>query len=87
MGGIAIWGNSVQSKVKDFKFNGIVQAVKYADNKSTPTVTVNNTEYVLSANIDFNRQIEKGDSIVKKKGLMTFFLFKKGTNKKVIFSD
>jgi hypothetical protein len=85
--GLLTWGNIVDARVRKFEFNGIVQAVKYDDNKSTPTVIVNNIEYYLSTNTNFNRQIEKGDSISKQKGVMIFLLFKKGSNKKIVFSD
>jgi hypothetical protein len=76
-----------QRRTSNLSFSGLVQKVKYDDNKSTPTVTVNGDEYYLSTNLNFDRMIEKGDSISKKKGEIKFRLVKKGTDKILVFED
>ncbi|MET3979301.1 hypothetical protein ABIB62_001887 [Mucilaginibacter sp. UYP25] len=68
-------------------FQGAVQKVEYAENKGTPTATVNNVAYFLSANINFEREIEVGDTISKKKGEQVYKLTKRNSGKTIIFGD
>lgn len=71
----------------DLNFKGVVQKIRYSDNKRTPTVTVNNEDYFLSTNIDFKHQIQIGDTLSKKKGEVVFKLTKKDSGKTIIFKD
>ena len=67
--------------------NGVVQKVSYAQNKGTPTITVNNINYTLYGHIDFKYKIEVGDTISKKKGKVIYMLTKNNSGEKIIFGD
>ena len=67
---------AAQRKALHYQFNGKVDTVNY-DKKGQPTVTIKGTRYDLSVTRwDFNRQIEKGDSMVKKADSMMIKIFK-----------
>jgi uncharacterized lipoprotein YehR (DUF1307 family) len=63
-------------RIQAMKFNGIVQNVQYSD-KGNPSVKISNKDYILSVNIDFDYQIQEGDTLKKEKGTMLFELGKK----------
>ena len=69
----------------DFEFNGKVEFVSY-DVKGTPTIKINKQEYCLTYNNwDFDHQIEKGDSLDKRKGTFVIKLIKFNSKSIVYF--
>jgi hypothetical protein len=63
-------------KNRAFKFNGVVEAIRY-DVKDIPYVTIGGLTYYLSYSWNFEHLIEKGDSLQKKEGEMIVKLIKK----------
>ncbi len=60
----------------NYQFSGIVERVRY-EVKGKPYVTLKDKIYYLSFNDwNFNYEIEKGDSLIKRKGEMTIKLIK-----------
>ena len=76
---------TAQRKALYYHFEGKVDTVNY-NKKGQPTVTIHGTKYDLSVTRwDFDRQIEAGDSMVKKMDSMMIKIFK--TNGTVIIKQ
>lgn len=71
----------------NYEFDGAVEKISYSSNKGTPKVIIKGQEYILSYN-DWNvdREIEQGDSLIKRKGEMSLKLIKKETREVIIFN-
>lgn len=69
-----------------FHFNGVVDSVRY-DIKGIPFVVANDEEYYLSDGYDFNRKIQKGDSLIKEKNATTYILIKKNNLERLEFDN
>ena len=64
----------------NYEFDGIIQKVEYSEPKHIPTITIKGIQYDLGYNYwddGQQRDIEKGDSAIKKKGTTDFTLIKK----------
>jgi hypothetical protein len=69
----------------DYEFDGKVESVFY-DVKGTPTIMINKKEYFLTFyDWDIDHQIEKGDSLEKRKGTMLIKLIKFDSKKTIYF--
>jgi len=67
---------AAQKKALSYQFNGRVDTVEY-DKKGAPIVIIKGVKYDLSVTRwDFNRQIETGDSMIKKADSMVIKIFK-----------
>jgi len=70
---------------KNYQFDGVVQKIRYSD-KHTPKVLINGEFYAVTfPNEDFQKKIEQGDSLIKKKNSRAYKLIKRRTGE-VIFS-
>ena len=71
----------------NWNFKGVVEKVWY-DKTAFPHVTVNGTEYDLRIAIwDFNIKINKGDTIIKKKGDERILLIRPKTRDTIYPND
>ena len=69
----------------NYEFGGVVQKIRYSD-KHTPKVLINGEFYdVTFPTEDFQRKIEQGDSLTKKKNSRAYKLIKRRTGE-VVFS-
>jgi predicted membrane metal-binding protein len=67
---------TAQRKALYYQFNGKVDTVDYSK-KGQPTITIHGIKYDLSVTRwNFDRQIEAGDSMVKKMDSMMIKIFK-----------
>ena len=83
--------STIYSDIKDddlylkCHFKGVVKKIDYND-KSTPTVTINSRTYGLAgSHFNFNRLIEKGDSLEKDSGRTKIKLIKHNGGKVIVF--
>lgn len=67
-------------------FEGTVVEVAY-DVKGAPSVTVEGSEYYISAIVNFRHKIEVGDVFIKKKGEMKFKFVKRKTGEFLYFKS
>lgn len=70
----------------NMEFNGIVEFVTY-DIKEMPTVTIKDHDYFIGAFYNFNKNIEVGDSLIKKRGQYYFKLIKKSSGESKIYDQ
>lgn len=71
---------------KAFEFEGAIETVSY-DEKGTPTIKLKQHEYVLNAGYNFDKQIQKGDTLKKKSNNTIYILIKKDTRKTITFDN
>jgi hypothetical protein len=67
-------------------FKDTVQFVQY-DYKGTPEVVIGGKRYYLTDGYTFDYKIEKGDSLIKQKGLTTYKLVKKRGGAILLFNQ
>jgi hypothetical protein len=80
---------SIKNNLKNnlsYDFAGIVEAVVY-NVKGTPTVTINKKKYCLSAGYNFDLQIEKGDTLKKRRMSTIYVLIKRKTHSVMTFNN
>ena len=82
----AHFGKRQRSPYLDMEFSGTVLDVNY-DIKNMPTVNIDGARFFIGAYYNFDGQIEKGDSLIKKKNQYVFELVKKKTGKRLTFRN
>jgi hypothetical protein len=85
MGYLIISNGKTDKENLSRQFDGIVEGVRY-DEKYIPYVQIKGKEYYLDAGYNFERKIEKGDSIVKSSGSNSYKLIKP-TGEVLIFKN
>ncbi|MBB6129403.1 hypothetical protein [Mucilaginibacter lappiensis] len=81
---LGIWSEITELQENDYEFAGILQKIDY-DEKGIPKVMVNGKQYWgISTRLDFNKKMEVGDSLIKKKNEMIYKLVKYKTGEVVI---
>jgi len=78
--------NNGFKKNLSYNFFGVIDSARY-DEKGTPIVFINQHEYTLSAGYNFDYQIQKGDTLKKKKGSTIYTLIKQKTGKIMVFKN
>ena len=74
-----------ENEIPQWAVDGVVQKVKYYDQRGEPEIIVNNKTYYLESrhwNLPFG--IEKGDSVYKRAGSMEVRLVKRKSGKIII---
>ncbi|OCX51028.1 hypothetical protein BEL04_20135 [Mucilaginibacter sp. PPCGB 2223] len=70
----------------NINFVGTVNNVSY-DVKGIPNITIGDKEFYLGSGYHFDYQIQKGDSLIKKKGSNIYKLIKSKSGKTLEFSN
>lgn len=82
----AHFGKRQRSRYLDMEFSGTVLDIDY-DIKNYPTVNVDGVSFYIGSYYFFDNQIEKGDSLIKKRNQYVFELVKKKSGKRLCFSE
>ncbi|MEB0261367.1 MULTISPECIES: hypothetical protein [unclassified Mucilaginibacter] len=70
-------------KQRNYEFKGVIEKISFNE-KKTPTITVNHSEYALGSGWRFNEKLGVGDSILKAKNSLIYTLIKKKTGEIVL---
>lgn len=76
---LTLWEKISDKKEKNYEFAGVLQKIDY-DEKGVPEVVIDGKKYYsLSTTRNFNKQMAIGDSLIKRKGEITYKLVKNET--------